>query len=94
MILFIITKLMAVLLAVYIVRRMRHTRYRSHLWKLTTIGAIGFTVLAVAPLVLNVPKILTAASIDLAILCVTVSGILYYVNRKSAAASGSGQPVP
>ena len=89
MILFLITKLMAIALAIYVVRRVRHTKYQHQLWKFTTLAGIGFVLLAVAPLVLNVPKILSTASIDLAILCLSMSAILYVFNRNRPTAGQS-----
>ena len=65
MILFVITKIVAIILAVYIVRKVRFTRMHSKMFGLSLLAGIGFTSLAVSPLVLNVPKVLMTVSIDL-----------------------------
>ena len=82
MILFIITKLIAIAIAIYVVRRTRNTKAYPALFGFSLLAGIGFVLLAVAPLVLNVPRILTTVSIDLAILCLAMSGILFFVQRK------------
>ena len=48
------------------------------MFKLCLIAGVGFTLLAVAPFVLNVPKILTTVSVDLAILCLVMAAIIFY----------------
>ena len=83
MILFVITKIIAVILAVYIVRKVRFTRMHSKMFGLSLLAGIGFTLLAVSPLVLNVPKVLMTVSIDLAILCLAIAGIMYYVQARA-----------